>query len=48
MIWVPQLSPTSMQRIFSSILGGFLALNEDAGLSFLSDQLIHASVDLYK
>lgn len=37
MIWVPQLSGPSMQRIFSSILGGFLALNEEAGLSIFAD-----------
>lgn len=47
MVWVPELSDASMKTIFSSILRGFLDGNEAAGLSFLADPIINATVDLY-
>ena len=47
MIWVPDLSEHSMRTIFSSILRGFLELDEASGLSIYADPIIKASVDLY-
>lgn len=48
MIWVPDLSENSMRTIFSSILKGFLELNEQSGLSIFADPVIKASVDIYQ
>jgi len=47
MIWVPDLSQKSMEMIFTEILKGFLSLNEESGLSVLSESIIKASVDIY-
>jgi len=48
MVWVPELSEGSMKVIFTSILKGFLDQNEQAGLSFLAENVIKAAVDLYQ
>ena len=37
-----------MKTIFSSILKGFLELNESSGLSIFADPVIKASVDIYQ
>ena len=47
MIWVPDLSKSSMITIFSSILRGFLDTNEQSGLGIFADPVIKASVDIY-
>jgi len=48
MVWVPALSEGSMKVIFTSILKGFLDLNEGSGLNMFADPVIRASVDLYQ
>jgi dynein heavy chain len=48
MIWVPDLSDQSMKTIFESILGGFLALNDQSSLQMFAKPLIKASVELYQ
>ena len=48
MIWVPALSKKSMELIFSSILRGFLELNQQSSLDFLSDAVVRASVEIYE
>jgi len=47
MIWIPDLSSVSMKTIFTSILKGFLDLNETSGLNIFADPIIKASVDIY-
>lgn len=47
MIWVPDLSSNSMKVIFTSILKGFLDLNEASGLNIFAEPIIKASVDIY-
>lgn len=47
MIWVPELSESSMKTIFASILRGFLEGDTASGLSIYADPLVKGSVDLY-
>lgn len=47
MIWIPDLSANSMKTIFTSILKGFLDLNEQSGLNIFAEPMIKASVDIY-
>jgi len=47
MVWVPELSDSSMKVIFTSILKGFLDQNEQSGLNIFADPIIKASVALY-
>ena len=48
MIWVPSLSKKSMELIFSSILRGFLELNQKSSLDMFADPVVRASVDIYE
>jgi dynein heavy chain len=47
MIWVPDLSEASMKVIFTSILRGFLDLDEAKGLNIFAEPIIRAQVDMY-
>jgi dynein heavy chain len=47
MIWVPELSEVSMRTIFTSILQGFLDLNEQSGLNTVAEPIVRCSVELY-
>jgi dynein heavy chain len=47
MVWVPDLSEASMKVIFTSILRGFLDLDEAKGLNIFAEPVIRAQVDLY-
>jgi dynein heavy chain, axonemal len=48
MIWVPELTATSMKTIFSSILKGFLQLKGEGNLHSFADMIIKSSVDIYQ
>jgi dynein heavy chain len=48
MIWIPNLDKNSMERIFSSILGGFLRLDTSSSLDMFADSIVRASVDIYE
>lgn len=47
MIWVPDLSEASMKVIFTSILRGFLDLDEAKGLNIFAESVIRAQCDIY-
>lgn len=47
MVWVPDLSEASMKVIFTSILRGFLDLDEAKGLNLFAESVIRAQVDIY-
>lgn len=48
MVWVPELSEASMKVIFTSILRGFLDLDEAKGLNIFAEPVIRAQVDIYQ
>jgi dynein heavy chain len=48
MVWVPELSETSMRQIFTSILRGFLEQEGGAGLAIYADPCVRSAVDLYE
>lgn len=47
MVWVPDLSEASMKVIFTSILRGFLDLDEAKGLNIFAESVIRTQVDIY-
>ena len=48
MLWIPDLSAKSMKTIFSKILSGFLEIDSSTGLDIFADNIIEASVEIYK
>jgi len=51
MLWQPQLAVSSMQRIFTSILGGFLGVTADhftENVQDVASKLVNATVKLYQ
>jgi len=49
MFWLPDLSPSSMEMIFNSILKGYLSENPyHKGLDKYSSSISRASIEIYK
>lgn len=48
MIWIPALSKKSMELIFSSILRGFLEINQKSSLDMFADPVVRSSVEIYE
>jgi dynein heavy chain len=48
MMWMPQLSTKSMELIFSSILGGFLAMSDNKEMVNFANKIVKSSIQIYK
>jgi len=47
MVWIPNLTSESMARIFTAILGGFLATDFHSLVEY-AEPIVKASVNIYE